>query len=63
MVFRVSQKKFTPLVSYEIKSLRPIFKIEMLTYQLKSNLGEKILFVKGDLKRKFLLMQMYSTFE
>ena len=31
------KNKFTHLVGYGLKSMRPIFKIEMLIYQLKAN--------------------------
>ena len=34
------------LVSYEIKSMRPIFKTEMLIYQSKADFDEKGLVVK-----------------
>ena len=34
------------LAGCEIKSMRPIFKTEMLIYQSKANLDEKILFGK-----------------
>ena len=34
------------LAGREIKIIRPIFKIEMLVYQSKGNLDEKILFHK-----------------
>ena len=34
------------LLGCEIKSMRLIFKTEILTYQPKANLGEKILFSK-----------------
>ena len=37
---------FARLVGYGIKSMRPIFKTEMLIYQSKINLHEKILFRK-----------------
>ena len=40
----MSQKKFTRLAGCEIKSMRPIFKAEMLIYQSQANLDEKILF-------------------
>ena len=46
-----------------MKSMRTMFKNEMLIYQLKANLDEKILLVKGFLKRIFLLMQMNGTIE
>ena len=42
----VSQKKFARLVGYGIKSIRLIFKTEMLIYQSKANLDEKTLFGK-----------------
>ena len=63
MFYCVSKKKFTPLAGCEMKSMRTMFKTEMLIYQLKANLDEKILLVKGDLKRIFLLMQMNGTIE
>ena len=42
----MSQKKCMRLEGCEIKSMRPIFKTEMLIYQSKANLDEKILFFK-----------------
>ena len=44
--YRVSQKKFARLVGCEITSVRPIFKTEVLIYQSKGDLHEKILFDK-----------------
>ena len=46
LMYRVSQKKFSRLVSYGEKSMRPIFKSKMLIYQSKANLDEKMLFGK-----------------
>ena len=43
---RVSEQVFTRLAGCVIKSMRPIFKTEMLIYQLKANLDERILFGK-----------------
>ena len=37
-------KMFTPLAGCEIRSTRPTFKTEILIYQSKANLDEKILF-------------------
>ena len=45
-IYRVSRKSSTRLMGCEIKSMRPIFKTEMLIYQSKANLDEKILFAK-----------------
>ena len=42
----MSKKKFTRLAGSEIKSMRSIFKIEILIHQSKANLDEKILFGK-----------------
>ena len=42
----MSQKKFRRLEGCGIKSMRPIFKTEMLIYQSKANLYERILFDK-----------------
>ena len=42
----MGQKKFARLEGCEIKSMRPIFKTEMIIYQSKANLDEKILFGK-----------------
>ena len=39
-------KRFTRLTGSVIKSMRPIFKTEMLIYQSKANLDQKILFGK-----------------
>ena len=39
-------KKILPLAGCGIKSMRPIFKTEMLIYQSKANLDEAILFGK-----------------
>ena len=39
-------KKLTRVVDCEIKSMRPIFKTEILIYQSKANLDGKILFGK-----------------
>ena len=46
MVYQVSQKKFTHLAGYGIKSMQLIFKTEISIYQSKANLDEKILFGK-----------------
>ena len=43
---RLSQKKFARFVGFGIKCIWPIFKTEMLIYQSKINLDEKILFGK-----------------
>ena len=43
-IYQVNQKKFWRLAGCGIKSMRPIFKTEMLIYQSKANLDEKILF-------------------
>ena len=46
-IYRVGKKKtFTRLAGCGIKSMRPIFKTEMLMYQLKANFDEKSLFGK-----------------
>ena len=42
----MNQKKFKRLVGCYIKSMGPIFKIELLIYQSKANLDEKILIDK-----------------
>ena len=42
-LYRVSQKVFTRLVDFGIKSILPIFKTEMFIYLSKANLAEKIL--------------------
>ena len=43
----MSQKKFMRLAGCGVKSMWPIFRIEMLVYQLKANLNEKILVGKN----------------
>ena len=42
----MSHKKFTHLAGYEIKSVRLIFKNEILIYQPKANVDDKILLDK-----------------
>ena len=42
----MSQKKFTRLAGYGIKSTRPIFKTKVLIFQSRGSLDEKILFAK-----------------
>ena len=42
----MSQKKFTRLASCAIKGMKPILKTEMLIYQSKAKLAEKILLGK-----------------
>ena len=42
----MSQKKFTHLKGYRLKSMLPIFKTKILIYQSMANLDEKILFGK-----------------
>ena len=44
--YRTSQKMFTCLAGNGIKSMKPILKTDMLIYQSKANLDEKILFGK-----------------
>ena len=43
---RLSQEKFKRLPGCYVKSMGPIFKTELLIYQSKANLDEKILFEK-----------------
>ena len=45
-IYRVNQKKVQAFGGYGMKSMRAIFKTNMLTYQSKANLDEKILFGK-----------------
>ena len=40
------KRKFVRLAGCEIKSMRPIFKTDLLFYRSKANLDEKILFGK-----------------
>ena len=41
-------KKFTCLAGCEIKSIRPIFKTEMVIYQSKANLDDETFFGNED---------------
>ena len=45
--YRVKEKRFTRLAGGEMKSTTPIFKIEILIYQLKASLDVKFLFGKS----------------
>ena len=49
--------KYTRLAGCEIKRIRPIFKTEMLIFQSKTNLDEKILFDATYLPKKSLKNQ------
>ena len=44
---KLYQKKFTRFAGHGIQSMRPIFKIKMLTFQSKANLDDMICLVKS----------------
>ena len=46
VLYWVSQKKYTPFLGCEIKHMIPMFKTEVLIYELKDNLDEKVLYGK-----------------